>query len=130
MITISQLVHNNNKRITKKKKYLVTALKYCPQKKGVVQRIFIEKPKKPNSARRQAAKVKLSTGRVIACHLPGEQHSITKHSVLLIRGGRCQDLIGFRYKPILGALDGRPIAGRRTRKSKYGIKGVSKDHGS
>ena len=125
MTTTSQLVRNRNNRLTKRRKILVPALKHCPQKKGVVQRIFIEKPKKPNSARRQAAKVKLSTGRVIACHIPGEGHSLTKHSVVLVRGGRCQDLIGMRYKPIRGLFDCKPVVGRQTRRSKHGLRGIS-----
>jgi small subunit ribosomal protein S12 len=121
---MSQLVRNY-KRIPKKKKCLVPGLKHCPQKRGVVQRIFIEKPKKPNSARRKAAKVKLSTGRIIACHIPGEGHTLTKHSVVLVRGGRCQDLIGMRYKPIRGLFDCKPVEGRISRRSKNGLKGTS-----
>jgi small subunit ribosomal protein S12 len=124
MVTLSQPVRNGP-RIPKKKKCLVPALKHCPHKRGTVQRLFIEKPKKPNSARRQAAKVKLSTGRIIACHLSGEGHTLAKHSVVLVRGGRCQDLIGFRYRPIRGVFDYRPVAGRISRKSKYGVKGKS-----
>lgn len=73
----------------------------------------------------KAAKVKLSTGRIIACHIPGEGHTLTKHSVVLVRGGRCQDLIGMRYKPIRGLFDCKPVEGRISRRSKNGLKGTS-----
>jgi len=121
MSTISQLLKNKSKRIYKKKKKKVPALKKCPQKRGVVTKVYIEKPKKPNSARRKCLKVKLSTGRIIAAHVPGIGHTLSKHSVVLIRGGRAQDLIGVRYKPIRGKFDCRPVQGRITRRSKYGI---------
>lgn len=121
MITIHQLI-SNHKRIPKKKKCKTKALNQCPQKKGVVTKVYIEKPKKPNSARRKCIKVKLSTGRIISCHVPGIGHSLSKHSVVLIRGGRTQDLIGVRYKPIRGKFDCKPVLGRTTRRSKYGIK--------
>jgi small subunit ribosomal protein S12 len=121
MSTISQLLKNKSKRIYKKKKNKVPALKKCPQKRGVVTKVYIEKPKKPNSARRKCLKVKLSTGRIIAAHVPGIGHTLSKHSVVLIRGGRAQDLIGVRYKPIRGKFDCRPVQGRITRRSKYGI---------
>ena len=121
MSTINQLL-KQYKRVKKKKKCLVSALKKCPQKEGMVTKVYIEKPKKPNSARRKVIKVKLTTGRTVACHIPGEGHSLAKHSVVLIRGGRCQDLIGFRYKPIRGKLDCRPVENRISRRSKYGIK--------
>jgi len=101
---------------------MVPNLKQCPQKKGVVERVFIEKPKKPNSARRKVAKVKLKGGKIITCHIPGEGHTLSKHSVVLIRGGRAQDLIGVRYKPIRGKFDLKPVEGRISRRSKYGIK--------
>lgn len=87
----------------------------------MVTKVYIEKPKKPNSARRKCIKVKLSTGRIIAAHIPGIGHTLSKHSVVLIRGGRAQDLIGVRYKPIRGRFDCRPVQGRVTRRSKYGI---------
>lgn len=121
MSTLRQLVRYNT-RISKIKKCLVPALNQNPQRKGVVERVFIEKPKKPNSARRKVAKVKLSNGRRITCHIPGEGHNLTKHSVVLIRGGRSQDLIGVRYKPIRGKFDLKPVEGRISRRSKYGIK--------
>jgi small subunit ribosomal protein S12 len=122
MSTINQLMKTKSHRIPKKKKCKVKALEKCPQKKGVVQKVYIETPKKPNSAKRKAIKVKLSTGRIIACHVPGIGHTLSKHSVVLVRGGRCQDLIGVRYKPIRGKFDCKPVEGRKTRKTKYGIK--------
>ena len=121
MSTIKQLLKKKSKRVYKKKKNKVPGLKKCPQKRGVVTKVYIEKPKKPNSARRKCIKVKLSTGRIIAAHVPGIGHTLSKHSVVLIRGGRAQDLIGVRYKPIRGRFDCRPVQGRVTRRSKYGI---------
>jgi len=121
MSTIQQLKHNYI-RIPKKTKCKTKALNKCPQKKGVVSKVYIEKPKKPNSARRKCIKVKLSTGRIVSCHVPGIGHSLSKHSVVLVRGGRTQDLIGVRYKPIRGIFDCRPVLGRLTRRSKYGVK--------
>lgn len=120
MSTFRQLV-TRYKRKTKKVRCLVPALKKCPQKRGVVQLTFIQSPKKPNSAKRKVAKVKLSTGRVISCYIPGIGHKLTKHSVLLVRGGRAQDLIGVRYKPIHGKFDFGAPAGRISRLSKYGL---------
>lgn len=126
MSTFRQLV-SRYKRKTKRIRTLVPALKKCPQRRGVVQLTFIQSPKKPNSAKRKVAKVKLSTGRVISCYIPGIGHKLTKHSVLLVRGGRAQDLIGVRYKPIHGKFDFAAPAGRITRRSKYGLS--NKYHG-
>ena len=120
MSTMHQLVHSHVRR-SKRIRPLVPALKKCPQKRGVVQKIFIQTPKKPNSAKRKVAKVKLSTGRVISCYIPGVGHKLTKHSVLLVRGGRAQDLIGVRYKPIFGKFDFAPPVERISRRSKYGL---------
>jgi small subunit ribosomal protein S12 len=121
MPTLRQLVRYN-KRIPKQSKTLVPKLNKCPQKKGVVERVFIEKPKKPNSARRKVAKVRLTTGKRLSCHIPGEGHSLSKHSVVLVRGGKAQDLIGVRYKVIRGKFDLKPVEGRISRRSKYGVK--------
>ncbi|NCP98154.1 30S ribosomal protein S12 [archaeon] len=121
MPTLRQLVRYN-KRISKKTKCLVPKLDKCPQKKGVVERVFTVKPKKPNSARRRVAKVRLVNNKILVCHIPGEGHTLTKHSVVLVRGGRAQDLIGVRYKPIRGKFDLKPVEGRISRRSKYGIK--------
>jgi small subunit ribosomal protein S12 len=120
MGTVRQLVHRYLRK-TKRIRPLVPALKKCPQKRGVVQKIFIQTPKKPNSAKRKVAKVQLSTGRVISCYIPGIGHKLTKHSVLLVRGGRAQDLIGVRYKPIFGKFDFVPPVNRISRRSKYGL---------
>lgn len=120
MSTLHQLV-SRNKKFSKRIRPLVPALKKCPQKRGVVQKIFIQTPKKPNSAKRKVAKVKLSTGRVISCYIPGIGHKLTKHSVLLVRGGRAQDLIGVRYKPIFGKFDFVAPVDRISRLSKFGL---------
>jgi small subunit ribosomal protein S12 len=127
MSTIKQLIRKSTKRIAKRKKCLVPALKKCPMKKGTVVRVLEQTPKKPNSARRKVAKVRIkSTGRVITCHLSGEGHNLTKHSTVMVRGGRCQDLIGVRYKPIRGLFSFEPLNKRITRKSKYGVKTKNK----
>ena len=115
-----QLVCRNVK-FKKRIRPLVPGLRKCPQKRGVVQKVFIQTPKKPNSAKRKVAKVKLSTGRVISCYIPGIGHSLTKHSVVLVRGGRAQDLIGVRYKPIFGKFDFSSPEDRVSRPSKYGL---------
>lgn len=122
MVTLRQLLFSC-KRKKKEKRSKVARLDKCPQKKGTVQKVFIQAPKKPNSAKRKVARVKLSSGKLITCHLPGIGHNLQQHSVVLVRGGRCQDLIGVRYKPIRGLFDFAPVKGRKTRKSKYGIKG-------
>jgi small subunit ribosomal protein S12 len=120
-MTIHQLL--KNKRISRKKKSLVPALEQSPMKKATVLRTFEQAPKKPNSARRKVARVKIkSSGRMVTCHIPGEGHNLTKHSTVMIRGGRCQDLIGVRYKPIRGLFSFEPLHSRVTRKSKYGVK--------
>ena len=122
MVTVRQLFYSS-KRIDKKRKSKVPRLDSCPQKKGTVQKVFIQAPKKPNSAKRKVARVKLTSHKIVTCHLPGIGHNLQQHSVVLVRGGRCQDLIGVRYKPIRGLFDFAPVKGRKTRKSKYGIKG-------
>ena len=122
MGTLRQLVFSYKIK-DKKIKSKVPRLGSCPQKKGTVQKVFEQTPKKPNSAKRKVARVKLSSGKLVTCHLPGIGHNLQQHSVVLVRGGRCQDLIGVRYKPIRGLFDFAPVKGRKTRKSKYGIKG-------
>jgi len=122
MVTLRQLVFSS-KRKDKVKKSKVPRLDCCPQRKGTVQKVFEQTPKKPNSAKRKVARVKLTSGKLVTCHLPGIGHNLQQHSVVLVRGGRCQDLIGVRYKPIRGLFDFAPVKGRKTRKSKYGIKG-------
>lgn len=120
MSTLHQLV-TNYKRKTKRRRSLVPALTKCPQKIGVVQKVFIQTPKKPNSAKRKVARVKLSNDRLISCYIPGIGHNLRMHSVVLVRGGRAQDLIGVRYKPIRGKEDFEALRTRITRKSKYGV---------
>ncbi|KAH0831932.1 ribosomal protein S12 [Lanmaoa asiatica] len=95
-------------------------LNTCPQKKGVCTQIFIMKPKKPNSAKRKVARVKLSNGNSIMAYIPGEGHNLQEHSVVMVRGGRTQDLPGVRYKMVRGALDFGGVVGRTQSRSKYG----------
>lgn len=120
MTTLQQLLRNPRNK--QRRKSLTSALQNCPQKKGTVLRVFEQAPKKPNSARRKVARVRLKTGRLISCHIPGIGHNLQQHSSVLIRGGRCQDLIGVRYKPIRGKESFEPLSTRVTRKSKYGVK--------
>lgn len=120
MATLNQLL--KSPRNKPKRRSLTSALMQCPQKKGTVVRVFEQTPKKPNSARRKVAKVKLKTGRIISCHIPGIGHNLQQHSSVLVRGGRCQDLIGVRYRPIRGKESFEPLSTRVTRKSKYGVK--------
>lgn len=122
MVTFRQLT-SSYPRISKRRISKVPRLDSCPQKRGTVIKVTETTPKKPNSAKRKIAKVKLSSGKLITCHLPGIGHTLQAHSVVLIRGGRCQDLIGVRYKPIRGLFDFAPVKNRISRKSKYGIKG-------
>lgn len=125
MSTIQQLL-NKSKRINKKTKTHVPRLDKCPQKRGVVLKVFEQTPRKPNSARRKVVRVKLSSGKKVSCHIPGIGHSLQQHSVVLVRGGRCQDLIGVRYKPIRGKFDFAAVKGRITRRSKYGLGSLKK----
>jgi small subunit ribosomal protein S12 len=123
--TIQQLL-NKSKRINKKTKTHVPRLDKCPQKRGVVLKVFEQTPRKPNSARRKVVRVKLSSGKKVSCHIPGIGHTLQQHSVVLVRGGRCQDLIGVRYKPIRGKFDFAAVKGRITRRSKYGLGSLKK----
>ncbi len=123
MVTFNQLISNKNKR-TKKEIYRITgALESCPQKKGVCIRVTTMKPKKPNSAIRKIAKVKLSTGRDVLCYLPGQGHRLMKHSVILVRGGRVPDLPGIHYHAVRGKYDfvGPETFLRKAGRSKYGL---------
>jgi len=126
MPTIQQLVRLNRKKI---KPFTKTpALKACPQRRGICIRVYTTTPKKPNSALRKVARVKLTTGFEITAYIPGEGHSLQEHSIVLIRGGRVKDLPGVRYKIIRGTLDCTPVKDRYQGRSKYGgrknIKGV------
>lgn len=121
MLTINQLSlkKSRKKKLFKKK---TPALKSCPQKKGVCIKIFIRSPKKPNSACRKVAKVKLSTGKKVDAYIPGEGHNLQQYSVILIRGGRTPDLPGIKYRLIRGKYDFKGVKNRKTSRSCYGVK--------
>jgi small subunit ribosomal protein S12 len=120
MPRISQLV--KKPRILKKKKSNVPALQSCPQRRGVCVRVYTTTPKKPNSALRKVARVRLTNGFEVSAYIGGEGHNLQEHSVVLIRGGRVKDLPGVRYHIIRGGLDTAGVAGRRRGRSKYGEK--------
>ena len=120
MPTINQLVRKSREKVTKRNK--VPALKSCPQKRGVCLRVYTTTPKKPNSALRKVARVKLTNGQEVTAYIPGEGHNLQEHSVVLIRGGRVKDLPGVRYHIIRGTLDTQGLEKRRQRRSKYGAK--------
>ena len=120
MPTINQLVRKSREKVSKRNK--VPALKSCPQKRGVCLRVYTTTPKKPNSALRKVARVKLTNGQEVTAYIPGEGHNLQEHSVVLIRGGRVKDLPGVRYHIIRGALDTQGLEKRRQRRSKYGAK--------
>ena len=120
MPTINQLVRKSREKVSKRNK--VPALKSCPQKRGVCLRVYTTTPKKPNSALRRVARVKLTNGQEVTAYIPGEGHNLQEHSVVLIRGGRVKDLPGVRYHIIRGTLDTQGLEKRRQRRSKYGAK--------
>ena len=120
MPTINQLVRKG--RTTLKKRNKVPALDKSPQKRGVCTRVYTTTPKKPNSALRKVARVKLTNGQEVTAYIPGEGHNLQEHSVVLIRGGRVKDLPGVRYHIIRGTLDTQGLEKRRQRRSKYGAK--------
>ena len=120
MTTINQLVRNPRK--TKKVKSTVPALEACPQRRGVCTRVYTTTPKKPNSALRKVARVRLSNGAEVTSYIPGEGHNLQEHSVVMIRGGRVKDLPGVRYHTVRGLLDTQGVANRKQRRSKYGTK--------
>ena len=120
MPTINQLVRKG--RRPKFAKVSTPALRGAPQKRGVCTRVYTTTPKKPNSALRKVARVRLTNGAEITSYIPGEGHNLQEHSVVLIRGGRVKDLPGFRYKVIRGGLDTSGVADRRQARSKYGAK--------
>ncbi|GAA6010004.1 hypothetical protein JCM11491_005824 [Sporobolomyces phaffii] len=122
--TLNQVTRGARKPIRRQNK--TPALQGCYQKKGVCSKVYTVKPKKPNSAVRKVAKVKLSTGRAVIAYIPGEGHNLQEHSVVLIRGGRTQDLPGAKYKIVRGALDLGGVAGRAVSRSKYGTKAPKK----
>jgi small subunit ribosomal protein S12 len=120
MPTINQLVRKPRTRLTSKSK--VPALEACPQKRGVCTRVYTTTPKKPNSALRKVAKVRLTNGYEVITYIGGEGHNLQEHSVVLIRGGRVKDLPGVRYHTVRGTLDTAGVADRKQSRSKYGAK--------
>ncbi len=120
MPTINQLVNRPRKKQTKKTN--VPALEACPQKRGVCTRVYTTTPKKPNSALRKVARVRLTNGYEVTTYIGGESHNLQEHSVVLIRGGRVKDLPGVRYHTVRGALDTSGVDKRRQGRSKYGTK--------
>jgi len=120
MPTINQLVRSARSKQLKRNK--VPALENCPQKRGVCTRVYTTTPKKPNSALRKVARVKLTNGFEVTSYIPGEGHNLQEHSVVLIRGGRVKDLPGVRYHVLRGILDTEGVKNRKQRRSKYGAK--------
>ena len=120
MATVNQLIKKPRK--SKKTKSDVPALNGSPQKRGVCTRVYTTTPKKPNSAMRKVAKVRLTNGFEVISYIPGESHNLQEHSVVLIRGGRVKDLPGVRYHILRGVLDTQGVKDRRQRRSKYGSK--------
>ncbi|MDE5831449.1 MAG: 30S ribosomal protein S12 [Desulfovibrio sp.] len=120
MPTINQLIHTEREPVVKRKR--TPALQSCPQKRGVCTRVYTTTPKKPNSAMRKVARVRLTNGIEVTAYIPGEGHNLQEHSVVLIRGGRVKDLPGVRYHIIRGTLDASGVADRRKSRSKYGAK--------
>ena len=120
MSTVNQLVRKPRK--PKQYKSNVPALEGCPQKRGVCTRVYTTTPKKPNSAMRKVAKVRLTNGFEVISYIPGESHNLQEHSVVLIRGGRVKDLPGVRYHILRGVLDTQGVKDRKQRRSKYGAK--------
>lgn len=120
MPTIQQLIRKGRKTFKKKSK--ASALNSCPQRKGVCLRVYTTTPKKPNSAMRKVARVRLTNGKEINAYIPGEGHNLQEHSIVLIRGGRVKDLPGVRYHIIRGALDTSGVVNRKQSRSKYGTK--------
>jgi small subunit ribosomal protein S12 len=120
MPTLNQLVRKGRKRIQEKNN--VPALQACPQKRGVCIRVYTTTPKKPNSALRKVARVRLTNGMEVTTYIPGIGHNLQEHSVVMIRGGRIKDLPGVRYHVIRGSLDTQGVAERKQSRSKYGTK--------
>lgn len=120
MPTINQLIRHGRKNLLKKTK--APALASCPQKRGVCTRVYTTTPKKPNSALRKVARVRLTHGVEVTVYIPGEGHNLQEHSIVLIRGGRVKDLPGVRYHIIRGTLDTSGVGDRKQGRSKYGTK--------
>lgn len=120
MPTINQLVRNPRKSAVVKSKS--PALEDCPQRRGVCTRVYTTTPKKPNSALRKVARVRLSSGIEVSAYIPGEGHNLQEHSIVLVRGGRVRDLPGVRYKVVRGAFDCAAVQNRAQGRSRYGTK--------
>ena len=120
MPTIQQLVRKG--RRSKRRKETTPALKGAPQRRGVCTRVFTTTPKKPNSALRKVARVRLTSGVEVTAYIPGEGHNLQEHSIVLLRGGRVKDLPGVRYKVVRGTLDASGVGQRRQSRSRYGTK--------
>ena len=120
MPTIQQLVRKG--RRSKRRKETTPALKGAPQRRGVCTRVFTTTPKKPNSALRKVARVRLTSGVEVTAYIPGEGHNLQEHSIVLLRGGRVKDLPGVRYKVVRGTLDTSGVSQRRQSRSRYGAK--------
>ena len=120
MPTINQLIRKGRKRVIEKTK--TPALGHCPQKRGVCTRVYTSTPKKPNSALRKVARVRLTNQIEVTAYIPGEGHNLQEHSIVLIRGGRVKDLPGVRYHIIRGTMDTSGVGDRRRSRSKYGTK--------
>lgn len=120
MPTINQLVRKGRQKV--KERSDAPHLKSCPQKRGVCTRVYTQTPKKPNSALRKVARVRLTNGLEVTTYIPGEGHNLQEHSVVLIRGGRVKDLPGVRYHVVRGTLDSVGVNGRKRSRSKYGTK--------
>src|SRR5205809_5866924 len=120
MPTINQLVRKGREAVPKKSK--TPAMDACPQRRGVCVRVYTTTPKKPNSALRKVARVRLTNGMEVTSYIPGEGHNLQEHSVVLIRGGRVKDLPGVRYHTVRGTLDAAGVADRKQGRSKYGAK--------
>ncbi len=120
MPTISQLIRKGRKKFKKKSKS--PALKGCPQRRGVCIQVKTQTPKKPNSALRKVARVRLARGAEVTAYIPGEGHNLQEHSIVLVRGGRVKDLPGVRYHIVRGTLDSAGVVDRKKSRSKYGAK--------
>lgn len=125
MPTINQMVRQGRKSLSKKTKS--PALASCPQRRGVCLLVKTQTPKKPNSALRKVARVRLTNGQEVSAYIPGEGHNLQEHSVVLVRGGRVKDLPGVRYHIVRGSLDAQGVDGRKRGRSKYGVKRVKTD---
>lgn len=120
MPTINQLIRSGRKRVIEKTK--APAMQSCPQKRGVCTRVYTSTPKKPNSALRKVARVRLTNKIEVTAYIPGEGHNLQEHSIVMIRGGRVKDLPGVRYHIIRGSMDTSGVSDRRCGRSKYGTK--------